>query len=578
MATEYDFIIVGSGPAGASVAFALAQSPKKPKVLILEAGSRNDDRNLRVSGQRWLTFLQKDLNFGYKTCPQQNVASRELDYSRGKGLGGSSAINFGAFTVGASHDYDTWAKLTDDEDYSWPRIQGRFKKLITFHRDLPAGTDPKYASPLAENHGSSGPLHLGYAKEWEEDLVPTLDLLSQSGYALNPDHNSGNPIGVSLLITSTHDGLRSTANDILSELPDNFTVLTSSPVQNVIFSGKKAIGVSSNGTSYFASREVILSAGALDTPRILMHSGIGPTDQLTKFGIPVLLPAPRVGQNLRDRPFMSLVYRRKPGSTASKRGSFYGSQAAQDSALAQWQNDGTGPWSKYGCQLAVGFLKLSERFTSSREFRSLPEGEQEFLNHETVPHMEFVTHFPVHMYFPPGAFPRVSEEQLVDYSCLSLFLYNPQSRGEATLQSSDPDVPLRFDPRFFAHEFDRRAAADSLREFLERFVEGNEEFRRGTEGVIAGPEKGAKSSDEELLDFWREGLGSTFHMTGTAKMGKRGEEDAVVDSAFRVIGVEGLRVADMSVVPVLVSGHTQAVAYVTGYTCGEKLLKEYDLL
>lgn len=542
------------------MAFALAQSPKKPKVLILEAGGQNDDRNLRVNGQRWLTFLKKDLNFGYKTSPQENAANRELDYSRGKGLGGSSAINFGVFTVGASHDYDTWAKLTEDEDYTWPHIQERFKKLVTFHRDLPAGTDPKYASPLAENHGSSGPLHVGYANEWEEDLLPTLDLLNQSGYPFNLDHNSGNPIGLSVLISSAHNGLRSTSNDLLSQLPDNFTVLTSSPVQRVLFSGKKAIGVSSNGTSYFASKEVILSAGALDTPRILMHSGIGPADQLAKFGIPILLPAPSVGQNLRDHAFVPLVHKRKPGSTASTRASFYGSQTAQDSALARWQKDGTGPWSKFACEVGIGFFKLSERFTSSKEFRNLPEGEREFLNHETVPHTEIFTHFPFHWFLPPGAFPRVSEEQLADYSCFLVFLYNAQSRGEVTLQSSDPDVPLRFDPRFLGHEFDRRAAVDSLREFLERFVEGNDEFRRGTEGVIVGPEKGGESSDEELLDYWRGAISSSWHMTGTAKMGKRGEEDAVVDSGFKVIGVEGLRVADMSVVPVLASAHTQAVA------------------
>ncbi|KAK3984255.1 oxidoreductase [Cladorrhinum sp. PSN332] len=575
MAAEYDFIIVGSGPAGASVAFALAQSPKKPKVLILEAGGLNDDRNLRTDGQRWLTFLKEDLNFGYKTSPQEHAANREIDYSRGKGLGGSSAINFGVFTVGARHDYDTWAALVDDQDFSWDRMQQRFKKLVTFHHDLPAGVDPKYASPLPENHGpGTGPLHVGYAKEWEEDLIPTLDLLSEAGYPLNPDHNSGNPIGLSVLISSAYNGLRSTSSDLLATLPSNFTIKTSSPVQKVLFdSNKRAIGVCSNGITYLASKEVILSAGALDTPRILMHSGIGPPSQLSTYQIPIVHPSPYVGQNLRDHAFVPLVHQHKPGSTLSARASFYGSQQLQDDALVRWQKDGTGPWSKYACEVGIGFFKLGAKLTESKEFLNLPEGEKEFLKHESVPHTEIFTHFPFHWFYP-GRFPRDSDDRLVDYSCFLVFLYNAQSRGEVTLQSPDADSPLKFDPKFLGHEFDRRAAVESLREFAEG-VAVQDKFKASVVRQIVGPEG---KTDEELLEFWRGNMSSSWHMTGTAKMGKRQDEEAVVGSGFEVLGVEGLRVADMSVVPVLASGHTQAVAYVTGYTCGEKLLKEYDLL
>ncbi|KAK4161888.1 oxidoreductase [Cladorrhinum sp. PSN259] len=580
MADVYDFIIVGSGPAGASVAFALSQSPQKPKVLILEAGGLNDQRHLRTDGQRWLTFLEKDLNFGYKTTPQEHAANRELDYSRGKGLGGSSAINFGVFTVGASHDYNTWAKLVDDQDFSWDHIQERFKKLVTFHKDLPPGVDPKYASPLAENHGpGTGPLHVGYAKEWEEDLIPTLNLLhSEAGYELNPDHNSGNPIGLSILISSAYKGLRSTSNDILATLPDNFTILTSSPVQRVLFDKhKKAIGVSSNDKTYLATKEVILSAGALDTPRILLHSGIGDPVQLAEFNIPIVHTSPHVGKNLRDHAFVPVVHQHRPGSSLSQRSSFYGNPKLQQEALAQWQRDGTGPWAKYACEVGIAFLKLGRELTSSAEFQNLPLGEQQFLEHETVPHTEIFTHFPFHWFFPPDApFPRSESDpdKLVDYSCFLVFLYNAQSRGEVTLQSSDPDVPLRFDPKFLGHEFDKRAAVESLRAFMRRFVE-SEGFKKDMVKQLVGP---SGTTDEELLNFWRGSMSSSWHMTGTAKMGRANDEEAVVDNKFRVGGVRGLRVADMSVVPVLVGGHTQAVAYVTGYTCGEQLLKEYGLL
>ncbi|KAK0725481.1 hypothetical protein B0H67DRAFT_551043 [Lasiosphaeris hirsuta] len=567
MASGYDFIIVGSGPAGSAVAYGLAQSPKKPKILVLEAGGENGDRNLRVDGQRWLTFMNKDMNWGYKTTPQEHAANRELDYSRGKGLGGSSAINFGVWTVGAKGDYDEWARLVDDDAFAWDRIQARLKQLETFHTQLPADMDAsKYVAPRAEDHGSSGPLHVGFAAKWEKDILPTLGIFADAGFPLNPDHNSGNPIGMSVLISSAHKGLRSTAKDLLAGLPENVTLLTGSPVQRIILDGKKAVGVESNGTQYFASKEVILSAGSLDDPRILMHSGIGPAEQLESHKIPVVLPSPAIGQGLRDHAFTPLVYKRTPESGSGRAG-FYGNQAAQDEALEEWKKSGTGPWTQYACEAGIGYFKLGDKFTSSPEYLGLPASEQNYLNQDTVPHYEIITHFPMHWFLPD--FPKDS----LDYFCLLVFLYNAQGRGQVELQSSDPEVPLRFNPRFLESEFDRRAAIESLRDAL-RFAEFPA-FAKDTVGTLAAPKPDA--TDEELLGYWEQTISSSWHMTGTVKMGKAGDEDAAVDNNFRFVGIDGLRVADMSVVPVLPSCHTQAVAYLTGATCAEKLVKEYGL-
>ncbi|KAK3346844.1 hypothetical protein B0T25DRAFT_592871 [Lasiosphaeria hispida] len=567
MASGYDFIIVGSGPAGSALAYGLARSPKKPKILVLEAGGENRDQNLRVDGQRWLTFMNKDMNWGYKTTPQEHAANREIDYSRGKGLGGSSAINFGVWTVGAKGDYDEWARVVDDDAFSWDRIQARFKQLETFHSEPPSGIDAsKYVAPRAEDHGTSGPLHVGYSGKWEKDILPTLDIFEDAGYPLNPDHNSGNPIGMSVLISSAHKGLRSTAKDLLVGLPENVTLITGSPVQRIILDGKKAVGVESNGTPYFASNEVILSAGSLDNPRILMHSGIGPAEQLENHNIPVVLPSPAIGQGLRDHAFTPIVYKRTPES-GSGRADFYSSQAAQDEALEEWKKSGTGPWAEYACETGIGYFKLGDKFTSSPEFLGLPTSEQNYLNHETVPHYEIFTHFPMHWFLPD--FPKDS----MNYFCLLVFLYNAQGRGQVELQSSDPEVPLRFNPRFLESEFDRRAAIESLRDAL-RFTQFPA-FAKDTVGAVAAPKPDA--TDEELLGYWEQTISSSWHMTGTVKMGKAGDEDAAVDKNFRFIGIDGLRVADMSVVPVLPSCHTQAVAYLTGATCAEKLVEEYDL-
>lgn len=201
-----------------------------------------------MDGQRWITFQNQSMNWGYKTTPQSDCNDREIDYSRGRCMGGSSAINFGVYSVGARDDYQEWARITGDESFAWDSIQRRFKELETFHGEIPDGVAKKYADPKMEDHGSKGPLHVGFAQEWEKDLTELLDVFEQAGFPLNPDHNSGNPIGMSVLINSAHKGLRSTAGDLVKDKLDNLTIITGAPVQRVLLEGTKAVGVESNGT------------------------------------------------------------------------------------------------------------------------------------------------------------------------------------------------------------------------------------------------------------------------------------------------------------------------------------------
>ncbi|KAI2623188.1 GMC oxidoreductase [Hypoxylon sp. NC1633] len=560
MAATYDFIIIGSGPAGCSVAAGLSKSPKKPKVLLIEAGGKNEDRNMRVDGQRWLTYRNKEMNWGYKSVPQEHCGGREMDYSRGRGLGGSSAINFSVFNIGASGDYDEWARQVGDDAFAWPHMQRRYKNLETFDPTVPPGVSSKYVAPKPENHGFSGPLKLGYVPEIEKDVVPMLDLFEKARYPLNPDHNSGNPLGMALSINTSAKGYRSTAKDLLEPIPDNLTIVTDSPVQRILLEGKKAVGVESNGKKYYASKEVILSAGALDAPKILMHSGIGPKAQLEQYGIPVVQDTPAVGQGLRDRMFVLVSYERTKGDT--DRDTFYGDKEAMDAALEQWKKDGTGPWSKFACDIPIGWAKIP-KLVESKEFQDLPEDVKAYMNHPTVPHTEIVSHFPGHWSIPDSP---------LSYSAFLVFLYNAQCRGEVTLQSADPNAPLRFDPRYLSTAFDRRAAIEALRDAQRIFK--LEEYARNNVSQIRGP---AGDSDEDYLDFWRQHMNSCWHMTGTLKMGRPDDPEAVVDSDFRVRGFRNLRVADMSVVPVLASCHTQSVAYLTGLTAADKLLAEYGL-
>ncbi|KAI0441308.1 hypothetical protein F4803DRAFT_523747 [Xylaria telfairii] len=558
----FDFVVVGGGPAGCTVAITLAKSVKKPSVLLIEAGGDNADRNLRVSGQRFTTFMKPEMNWGYKTTPQTDCAGRELDYSRGRGLGGSSAINFGVWSVGARDDYHEWARIVGDDFFGWEHMQRRFKSLESFDPSLPEGVSSKYATPKASDHGFSGPLRVGYAREFEEDFTQMLDVFEKSGWPLNPDHNSGNPIGMAPVINSAQGGFHSTANDLLSDKPENLRIVTNTPVQRLILEGTKILGVEAKGARYFASKEVVLSAGSLNSPSILMHSGIGPAEQLEKFNIPVVRDIPAVGQNLRDHMFVPLVYQRTETSTS--RPSFYGNPKALEDAFEQWKKDGSGNWSKYSSELGIGWKKL-DGLESSPEFQGLPQNEQNLLRKETIPHYEVITHFPVH-YFIPDITPDTH------YSCFLVFYYNAGSRGEVNLQSSDPDVPLLFNPRFLGSPFDRHVAIRALREVMELIK--TEPYAKDTIASLAVPKS---ESDEDLLAYWQQYIGSSWHMTGTLKMGKPGDEDTVVDKDFKLVGFEGLRIADMSVVPILGSCHVQAIAYITGATCAEKLIQEYQL-
>lgn len=531
------------------------------------------------------------MNWGYKTTPQSECNSREIDYSRGRGLGGSSAINFGVYSIGARDDYDEWSRLVGDEAFSWAKMQERFKMLESFDmatpKDVTEEAGRKYASPDPSTHGISGPLKVGYAKEWEADLTTTLDIFESGGWKANPDHNSGDPLGISVLINSAQNGVRSTANDLLSGVSDkNLTAVTDAAVKKLIFSessitsGKpKVIGVeTTSGTTYKATHEVLVSAGALNTPQILMSSGLGPAGQLSSHRIPLVKDIPGIGQNLRDHMFVPLIYKLDTPHSRSRR-DFYASPDAMADALKTWrEQSGTGDWAKYSCELGIGWAKLP-RLTDMDEFKRLPTTERAFLTKDTVPHYEVITHFPVH-YFVPG----IAAEDL-GYAAVLVFYYNAQARGEVTLEDEagaageqgageeSVGVPqVKCNPRFLGHEFDRRVAVDSLREVLN--VLKQDGFAKDTVGVIAGPQG---ESDEELLRYWRENVSSSWHMTGTAKMGTDNDREAVVDNEFKVKGVDGLRVVDMSVVPVLASCHIQAVAYVTGVTAAEKIAEEYGL-
>ncbi|KAL9611724.1 MAG: hypothetical protein Q9167_003647 [Letrouitia subvulpina] len=567
---SYDFIVVGAGPAGCVLASRLANSFSQRTVLLIDAGGPNADPKAQYFGERYSTLMTPGYNWGYKTTPQKELDAREVDYSRGRGLGGSTAINFCVYTRGPSSDYDHWAEKVGDESWSWEHVLPRFKKLENFGKPLPQYKS--IADISSKVHGFEGPIKVGLPESWEPGFDEYLQTVTNDKYPLNLDNNSGNPIGFAVCQVSANNGNRTTADiSFLSNLPNNLTVMTNSAVERVLFEGKKAIGVEIAGQQKVeAKQEVILSAGALDTPKILMLSGVGATDELADHGISTIHNLPGIGKNLHDRLWLDLVSTRKHGGV--NRTSYAIPPDTLEDARAQWIRDKTGPMAAEYLPFPIAYLK-SDRILNSQEFGNLEQGVQKYFQAKTTPNYELITHVPSIKVAAPEK-----------YFAMAIACMGTQSLGQVTLRSKDPKEPALFDPRFLSHPYDRRVAIEAVREAL-AFLD-SPLLAEHQDHIVDGPEDG---SDEEILKFVRKNGISMWHMCGTVKMGKPDDAETCVDKDFKVTGLQGLRVVDMSVAPMLPqmllrfmanernnSAHTQAIAYLVGEIAAEKMVAEYN--
>ncbi|EMC95107.1 hypothetical protein BAUCODRAFT_525959 [Baudoinia panamericana UAMH 10762] len=556
----HDFIVVGSGPAGSCLARRLADSKGTPKVLLLEAGPPVDGTNANILAERWTSFMQyPDNNWGYDTVPQKHADNRTINYSRGKGLGGSTSINMCAWTVGPQDDYDEWANLVGDSSFSWGNAVRLRKKHESVDSNL-SESHRKYARPDMSVHGTDGPVRIEYAKVLEAPMTAQLDAAKHVGLGVNLDINSGNPLGLASCPATSRSGRRITsAEAFLTNVPSNLTIITNAQVTKVIFEGARATGVLAGGWEYLASKEVILSAGAVDTPKILLLSGVGPKNDLAELGIPCVHNLSGVGNSLEDHYFTSAMWEEKENLRGWN--TFYGDSAKVKAGYEQFAKDGTGPLSIFFATTAIGFFKADE-VLDSQEFADLPKQAQEHIKRPTVPLWEMSCWIPP---FSPLADPKLS------YLTVAFFLHCPQSRGTIKLASADPeDAPL-VDPNFFSHPFDRRCAIAATRRVLD-FV-GTPKMSENIKQPFLVPGR----TDEEILSFWQQYGISTWHPSCTVKMGKADDPDACLDTDFRVRGLQNLRVADMSATPFLPNCHTQACAYFIGECAAEKIIAEHKL-
>lgn len=564
----YDFIIVGAGPAGLSLAARLSSSSSHPSVLLIEAGGPNNDQEYLVPAERFTLFgTQPTLNWGYKTEPCEHLAGQQIDYSRGKGIGGRTAINFSCWVIGAAEDYDAWAEKVGDDAWSWINVKERFKKIEHYHDEV-ADQYREFVDPKPEDHGTSGPLHLSYAPVWEKGLTDVFIAAKQAGLPLNTDVNSGNPIGMGMGSSCMHEGLRTTASSYLSLMGPRFETILNSPVAKILFDGKKMKGIRTiDGREYYAHKDVILSAGALNSPQTLMLSGIGPASELQKHNIPIVKDLPQVGENLQDHGFTTTSLLLKEGS--NDRMEFEMSEEMKKTAKEGWIKDKSGKLAELYCGVPMGWFR-NDRVLESKEFAELPEEKKAFIRKENVPIFEIATHVPplytgTHILSPKDCY----------LTCLS-FIMNPQATGSITLSSSNPSDPPIINANLMNHPYDRRVLIEAVRKTLE-FLD-TPIFREKTIKMIGVPEGGVEAGDEEIWEHCRKNLFSSWHMCSTVRMGKdKDENTACVDTNFRVLGVEGLRVVDCSVLPLLPNNHTQSTAYLVGETAAEKMIAQYAL-
>jgi len=491
----YDYIIVGGGSAGSVLAHRLTEDPSVD-VLLLESGSPEEDRDMVKDPTRIWDLLGSDLDWGFATEPQPGLNGRSIDWPRGKALGGSSVINGMAYVRGHPWDYDNWEAL-GNEGWGYDEMLRYFKRSET----LTADGDAEY-------HGTDGPLTVSRGSDPEAINRTLVEAAEEVGMEKNLDFNGEQQAGAGYYHSNIRKGHRhSTAAAFIKPILDrpNFHAETSAHVVDLTFDGDTAAGVvykqgwDRHEASVADGGEVILSAGAIQTPQLLMLSGVGPADHLEEHDIDVTHDLPGVGRNLQDHLRVAVTFE---------------SSEPIDSRRSDERS------TRYDRASAGAFARSDPSLDS--------------------PDMQF------------GMGPGLSPNDPTGGYSITVIPLRPESRGRLTLQSDDPyDAPI-IDPEYLTTERDvedfvtcvrwarKIGEADALSDVRET------EHRPGADA----------QSDEELAEFVRNNAVSGYHPVGTCKMG--GGDDAVVDDDLRVHGLNGLRVVDASIMPQITSGNTNA--------------------
>ncbi|KZV68633.1 GMC oxidoreductase [Peniophora sp. CONT] len=556
--TEFDFVVIGGGPGGSVVASRLSEDPRI-SVLLVEAGppQKQFEPNVEIPGIAATLTPGTPLDWNYTINPQEHLANRSIPYPRGKLLGGSSATNYLVWTRGSADDYDRWANITGDPRWAWSAIEPLAKGIETL--SPPADGHDTAGEIVPRIHGHSGPLGIS-VQGWPDQLIPRILATTQElsdEFPFNEDMNSGNPLGVGWTQWSIRNGTRSTAATAYLH-PNlrrpNLVILTNTLATRLVKSGSNGIlpefkqvdlSTGPNGSlsrSVKALREVIVSGGAINSPQLLMLSGIGDRQHLDAVGIETLVDLPGVGRNLHDHTLVSLNWAVNASFTLD---TISQNATVFNEVLDRWLVTRKGVFSA-GSSLHIGWLRLPENSTT---LQTLPDPSAGPLS----PHFEilFMDKFSNH------ALPNPAEGH---FMTIAVVLVSPTARGAVTLNSTDPfDHPV-IDPALLGTEFDRLALRDAVKQSL-RIVTAPT-----WSDYITGPAVfTANLTSDEAIDDFNANTGYTiYHPVGTTAMGAWNDTSglAVVNPDLTVKGTSGLRVVDASIFPFIPGAHTQVPTYI----------------